>query len=101
MNNALLEKILKKAHEEWDGTGNLVTFQMGKVGAIRNIQERMHNIVRKNHDAHEQYRTIVTELDKERKQVQAECDHPVTTYHPDAAGGSDSWRQCDICGAEV
>lgn len=29
--------------------------------------------------------------------IQSGCEHTSKTYHPDAAGGSDSFHRCDIC----
>ncbi len=33
--------------------------------------------------------------------VQAKCPHPLATYHADPSGGTDSWRECDLCGADA
>ncbi len=36
-----------------------------------------------------------------KKGVQNRCKHWKTTYFPDAAGGSDSFTECDICGKQL
>ncbi len=33
--------------------------------------------------------------------VRAKCPHALTTFYPDPSGGSDSWRECDLCGADA
>lgn len=40
-------------------------------------------------------------IDKKITEWQSECPHLETTYHADAAGGSDSHTDCNWCGAEV
>lgn len=36
-----------------------------------------------------------------RREIQAKCTHAATTYHADAAGGSDSLTRCDACGKDL
>ena len=43
----------------------------------------------------------LADLDGSLNNLRSECGHPVTRFHPDPSGGSDSSTTCDICGAEL
>jgi len=68
--------------------------------------DRHFDIVQNRLKIEEEIRVIKAETEKKerelRKQIvalQAMCQHPITKYFPDAAGGSDSETCCEICDA--
>lgn len=48
----------------------------------------------------EQYRKDMKEIREKITEVQEECPHYVTTYHPDYDCGTNAHTSCDICGWE-
>ena len=40
-------------------------------------------------------------IEKEKREVQKKCQHWETKYYPDPCRNSDSWTECQICGASV
>lgn len=40
----------------------------------------------------------VAVIEREIGEIQSECLHSQARYSPDAAGGSDSFHTCEICG---
>ncbi len=40
-------------------------------------------------------------IGRERARIRKSCKHQTTQYHGDPAGGSDSWTECQICGAST
>lgn len=65
------------------------------------IRGRLNKVGQEKSDLTREYKDDMARLEAEEADIQAECHHYTSTYHPDAAGGSDSWTQCDICGAEL
>lgn len=43
----------------------------------------------------------IKEVDVKILYTQKRCEHYATIYHPDPSGNSDSYYECDICGATV
>lgn len=41
------------------------------------------------------------EIGERERVIRNSCPHTNTIYHSDPAGGSDSYRECKECGAEV
>ena len=74
--------------------------------AILDDVDRHLDIVQNRLKIEEEIRVIQAKAKKEetklRQQIvalQAMCEHPITKYFPDAAGGSDSETHCEICDA--
>lgn len=68
------------------------------VAVTRQQMQRYHLVLAAENKRH--YAKIA-KLANELAMIRHACKHPKTTYYPDAAGGSDSWYECDICGADV
>lgn len=48
-------------------------------------------------DLKERVKAVRADIQK----LQAGCPHWTSTYHPDPAGGRDSWYECDFCGKDL
>lgn len=42
----------------------------------------------------------LNKLKSDIEKIQAKCDHPITKKECDPSGGSDSSRECEICGRD-
>lgn len=63
-------------------------FVANRIRAIRNQMQEVKS------SSEQQLEKLVVEVGK----VGRTCRHQSTTFHRDAAGGSGSWTECDICG---
>lgn len=68
-----------------------------ELGRIDAIEERIIVFCRRETAAEETRRSTLGKIASERRAVQETCPHYDTTYHPDAAGGNDSFTRCNIC----
>ncbi len=64
------------------------------------IHTQRFRTLKAKEDARLDYENTLKKLSCSEKEIQHCCDHPVSTYNADPAGGSDSYRECDICGKE-
>lgn len=48
-----------------------------------------------------EYEANLRELDGYIQITQKQCPHWLTKRHRDPSGGSDSWTECELCGAEI
>jgi len=64
---------------------------------IRNIDKIRTELSRE----YGEHNKKINELSKKLSDEQLQCSHPLTTYHGDPSGGSDSSTFCDICGKEI
>jgi len=72
-----------------------------KVERIDSIRSRINAVRAKRAAAVDVYYAACMQLDQEIVEIQFNCPHWLTKYHGDPAGGSDSWTQCEICGASI
>lgn len=68
---------------------------------VKDTQGRLNKLGQERKEEEDKHRLAIAKLDKEVRDVQASCTHPLTTYHPDASGNNDSHTECNICDLEV
>ena len=91
MNIDLLKKLA-------DTNGNIAIYQLIEIDRIvTKISQMKENL----EEAQQEYDKITTEYRKSLKAIQKECKHLITSFIEDLSGNNDSYRQCDICGAEI
>lgn len=69
--------------------------------AAQAVRGDVRRIKRVRVEAEEQFQKQLDTFDARLARVRAACKHESTTYYGDAAGGSDSYTSCNICGAEL
>jgi len=62
------------------------------------IRTRLQKIARSRRDLRIVFDREMRRLNAEIADIQARCEHTCVTFYPDAAGGSGSSHDCDICG---
>lgn len=78
--------------------GEYIAENFELLGVIRNglITYRTDKL-----DLEADYKQQRENLEQRLRQLRARCPHLDVTYHPDPSGNNDSWRECNLCGAEV
>lgn len=97
----LLDHLLKKAETEdrWKvNEAEFIAQQLNRYDAFANDRIRFE---RERQNARDICKKNIALIDEKEKKNQQTCDHPLSTYHADASGNNDSWRECNICGAEI
>lgn len=62
--------------------------------AVCSVERTIDSVIRE-HEAN------IEKLKKDLVDARGMCRHDFTKYHADPAGGSDSFNECLVCGAEV
>jgi hypothetical protein len=68
---------------------------------VQAIREKLNKLGQSRNDEKSRHRLALDGLDKEIRDVQASCNHPVTTHNTDPSGNHDSCTTCDVCGFEI
>lgn len=72
--------------------------KLSEYNAAIEIRRRIQDLVREKDKARQSFEQTIKDLDTGIKNVQANCKHQHTTYHPDPSGNNDSHIECCICG---
>lgn len=96
---SLINHLLKKTCDtQCESVGDQIDRELTK---YENLAREIRKIKQRRADADIAHENAVASLGANIRSLQGQCDHPSTTYHGDPAGGSDSFMECDVCGAEV
>lgn len=68
---------------------------------VLRIKKKLQVITNRRNITHQQHRDELDSIELELRGIQHTCAHWLSTFYPDAAGGSDSLTECDICGVEL
>lgn len=68
---------------------------------VKEIKAEVSAIAKKEHEEAKRHEATVKDLRIRLGLIRKRCPHPTTTYHPDPSGNSDSYYECNLCGAEV
>ena len=66
--------------------------------AMHYIQSALHSILGLEQESLEEHQANLESYQRQRREVQTKCKHWQSTFHPDAAGGSDSETVYNFCG---
>lgn len=69
-----------------------------KVLKYQVIKRKISICQKKILQAEKDWQEVCRKIRSEVSSIQQDCDHPVTTFYPDASGGNDSATCCDVCG---
>ncbi len=67
----------------------------------RSIRQKIAGINLCIKEENEYRNKSIKELESERKKIQLRCKHTSIEFHSDPSGGSDSSRECLICGKDM
>ena len=90
-------KVIERLMENGDGP-HTVHAALLKINGLR---AQLRSLYLQETAITKKHREDLAELQKERVAIQMNCEHYESTFHPDAAGGSDSHTTCNICDAEL
>jgi hypothetical protein len=94
LSNEVVEKICGMDHLSGKERTN-------KLGACENVASEVARIKRQIATAEDDHKSRMQLLAKDLQDARNLCHHDFTKYHADPAGGSDSFNECLVCGAEV
>lgn len=101
----LLDNILNKYIKENVGKNTkLSDYIQEKLEYYKSISENKYSQSRELYELEQEYNNKVNIIKtrwKLLKEGKLKCDHPVSTYYPDASGNNDSFYICDICSEEI
>ena len=66
---------------------------------LQSIEDAIRNLHRTMREEDQRYKKSIKDLEMEIEATRKRCPHFETKYHGDAAGGSDSYTTCNLCGA--
>ena len=72
-----------------------------ELARVDRIEREIGEWRQKAHDLKVEYLRQLEAVEVCLKATRDGCPHYLTTYYSDPAGGSDSWTECDTCGASV
>lgn len=105
MNSVIeLQKLFIKfafEHEKNESTDTVSVYIAKRYEETLETQRRLNNCRKLLRKIETDYKLKQEEINKEIYCIQNDCNHPLTTYYPDASGGSDSHTLCNICDADV
>ncbi len=64
----------------------------------REIVRAVTEIERKMQEEKNRHNQTMVSLCGVLAELRGKCKHPLSSFYPDPAGGSDSFRECDLCG---
>lgn len=99
--NVISEALLKAVIARKPVGEDIATFLPRELAKISELMTALDRIRANEASAARIHEQTMNELKRCRRSVQMECKHYQTTYHPDASGGRDDSRTCDLCGAEL
>jgi hypothetical protein len=67
-------------------------------GLIEGIRSRLAACRKSREAIHRDYLAAVESVDCEIRKARGECPHYAMKYYADPCGGTDSHRECDLCG---
>jgi hypothetical protein len=89
---------IKKARPPHADETNWIADQLDVVRSLGSDIAENHRL---RQEAERAFADKIAKLDKRLEGIRDNCPHYTTTYYPDAAGGSDSWTECDTCGRDL
>lgn len=103
--NKNIYAILIKEHEELVKTNPvcipLADYISAEAKTLEELRTALGSRLHRLESLKKAYDEAVIQIKNQIVGLQKECKHRITKYHPDGAGGSDSWTECSHCGAEV
>ena len=95
-----LRDIARRANDSWDGIGSLSDWIARQIDMAQSIRAHVDTLRAARAELLERHQNEIADADKSIAQAQTYCHHESRTYHGDAAGGSDSYHVCSICGQQ-
>ena len=66
---------------------------------MKSIESRIAELIERRKKEVETHEIFIRTIGSQIRDIQMECNHPETEYHPDASGNNDTWHTCLICEA--
>ena len=95
------KKVIKQLVVTHDGKTDLSDYLAEQLQLVEEIRQSVRRLYKERQEAERRHTEELDAIAKQLAEVHKRCGHPSRTHHPDPAGGSDSWTECDVCGASV
>lgn len=96
MKPAVLDKIIARKPDDVV----LTVWLSQELDRISTIRSRIAALKSNIETTKKRHQSELSTLNNGITLVQSDCKHEDLTYYPDAAGGSDSFHVCNICGKD-
>lgn len=99
MNAKTIQDIVKWAVKV--GSSDLPAFVSEAICNAQSIRSQISGLHKQIAEETKKFNAGIKSLQSEIRTVQQSCNHQSSSYYGDAAGGSDSYFECDICGYQA
>jgi len=96
----LIERISKRCPFQ-PGSGGWAHWIGVEMDKSRRVEEDSAHLGFEILQEQRRHRDAMAKFEERRKEIQQVCPHDKTKWHADPAGGSDSWMECETCGANI
>lgn len=93
--------IIKSKYSSDEYCVKFAEFLANEFSKIQAIEQRLLNNKKERQILDKDYGDKSKKNNDEKRKIQNECEHLLTIHYNDPSGGSDSWDECEICGAKL